>query len=309
MSTYSQEQIHRLQHCIYRVFLHNPRLYYDKGAKICGAARNTFTKYWRDGLANEVFFPPQIRLNMYRNRKEYIYIVQTDEIDELYDYYRTHPDVIYLVYTIGKFDLLIMTWSPLKVVPNNTIQYGSRGNFIFPETPFCTYGTALDHAEVALERPHMPSSLSVEYPDEPELKGASYGLQIFPYLKYNLRPNYTFIVKKLGISFTSFYKGYEYLLNVSTVLLPYYPLGFLQYVQHFLVFWTDYEDLIREVFSYLPCHVSIVKVGDALLVYASVQQDWRVKRRFFNLCYKMLEMKLVKRYWTANPHFHWIPDL
>jgi hypothetical protein len=84
----------------------------------------------------------------------------------------------------------------------------------------------------------------VEYPKEPELKGAAYGWQVFPYLKYNLRPNYTFIVKKLGISFTSFYKGYEYLLNVSTVLLPYYPLGFLTYAQHFLVFWTDYEDLI-----------------------------------------------------------------
>lgn len=259
-------------------------------------------------MKNEVFFPPQIRLKMYENKKEYIYLVQSNSVSELYDYYQTHPNVVYLAYALGKFDLVIQTDRPLEIVPNNTISYGSRSNYIYPETPYCEFDTALDRIEAVLDQQREPSRLAVEYPKEPEISGSTYGMQIFPYLKYNLRPNYTSIVKELGISFTSFYKGFEYLLNVSTCLLPYYPLGFLQYVQHYFVFWTDYEDLLCEIFGYLPCHVSITKIGDALFIYASILRDGMSKYRFFHLCYNLLKQGYVNKFWTATPVFHWRPD-
>jgi hypothetical protein len=288
--------------------LEDPRLYYDKGAKRCGAARNTFTKYWYQGLEEKIFFPPQIRLNMYKTRKEYIYLVQSDAVHELYDYYRNHPDVIYLVYTVGKFDLFIQTSKPLNVIPNNTIHFGSRGNYIFPKVPYYEFERGFDKIDFLFEQEHEKSSLSVEYPEEPDIKGASYGWKIFPYLKYNLRPNYTTIIKTLGISFTSFYKGFEYLLNVSTSLLPYYPLGFRQYSPHFFAFWSDHEELLCELFGYLPCHVSIVKVGEALLIYAGIKRDGVSKDRFFRICYNLLKQGVVNKYWTAIPAFHWKPD-
>jgi len=309
MSLYSQEDIHHLQHCIYQTFLEKPRLYYDMGAKQCGTVRNTFTKYWKLGLEDKVFFPPQIRLKMYKNRKEYIYLVQSDKVHELYDYYQNQPNTIYLAYTVGKFDLFIQTSKPLRVIPNNTILQGSRSNYIFPKTPYYSFETAFEKIETFLDQSHEKSSLVVEYPEEPEIKGASYGWQIYPYLKYNLRPNYTSIVRKLGISFTSFYKGFEYLLKVSTVLLPYYPHGFRQYSQHFFVFWSDYEDLLCKLFGFLPCHVSITKIGEALLIYTSIQREGVSKDRFFRLCYDLLKLELVSRYWIAIPGFHWIPDL
>lgn len=148
----------------------------------------------------------------------------------------------------------------------------------------------------------------VEYPKKPEIKGVSYGSLIFPYLKYDLRPNYTTIVKKVGISFTSFYKGFEYLLEVSTLLLPYYPFGFHQYSQHFFVFWSDYEEFLCELFGLLPCHVCITKINDALLIYASILRDGVSKYRLFHLCYDLLKRGFVNRFWTAIPGFHWKPD-
>jgi hypothetical protein len=308
MSLYSQEDIRQLQYCIYETFLKDPRLYYDRGAKRCGAARNTFTKYWKNGLEDQIFFPPQIRLKMYNTRKEYIYLVQTDIVHELFKYYQCHPDVVYLAYTLGKFDLLIQTSKPLEIIPNNTILYGSRSNYWFPKTPYCEFNSALNKVDYFLHQSHDPSCLIVEYPEEPEVKGGVWGWKMFPYLKYNLRPNYTWIVKKLGISFASFYKGFEYLLAISTVLLPYYPLGFLRYSHRFFVFWTDYEDLIRELFSYLPCHVFVTKVNDALLVYTGVLEEGKSKKHFFDICWYMLESGCVKNFWTATPVFHWIPD-
>jgi hypothetical protein len=308
MSLYSQEDIRQLQHCIYLTFLHSPRLYYDRGAKHCGTVRNTFTKYWRKGLNEKIFFPPQIRLKMYENRKEYIYLVQSDKVHELYDYYENHLNVIYLAYTLGKFDLLIQTDKPLDVIPSNTILYGSRSNYIFPEIPYYSFETAFEKMKAFLNLSHETSRMAVEYPKEPEIKGVSFGQQVFPYLKYNLRPNYTSIVRKLGISFTSFYKGFEYLLKVSTVLLPYYPLGFHQYSQHFFVFWTDYEDLLCELFGYLPCYVSITNVSDALLIYASILRDGMSKYHFFRLYYDLLKQGYVNKFWTATPVFHWRPD-
>lgn len=115
---------------MYKTFLYDPRVYYHDAAHICGVARNTLTKHWEEGLENGVFFNPQIRLNMYKTRKEYIYLVQTDKVHELFEYYKGHPDVIYLVYCLGRFDLLIQTNRPLDVIPNNTIFYGGRSNYI-----------------------------------------------------------------------------------------------------------------------------------------------------------------------------------
>jgi hypothetical protein len=283
-------------------------LYYDRGARHCGTVRNTFTKYWGEGLKEKIFFPPQIRLKMYENRKEYVYLVQSDKVHELYDYYENHPNVIYLAYTLGKFDLLIQTDTPLESIPHNTILYGSRSNYAFPKIPYYSFETAFEKMEALLNRSYEPSWMTIEYPEEPEINGASFGWQIFPYLKYNLRPNYTSIVRKLGISFTSFYKGFEYLLQVSTVLLPYYPLGFRQYSQHFFVVWTDYEDLLCELFGCLPCCVSITKVNDALLIYSSILRDEMSKYHFFHLCYNLLKQGYVNKFWTASPAFHWRPD-
>jgi hypothetical protein len=308
MSLYSQEDIRRLQHCIYQIFSHDPRLYYNKGARRCGTVRNTFTKYWKEGLERGIFFPPQIRLKMYETRKEYIYLVQTDLVHELFKYYQNHPDVIYMAYTLGKFDLLIQTKKPLEVIPNNTIHYGSRSDYWYPETPHCEFDQALDKIDHLLQETHSPSYTLVEYPKEPHVKGEVWGWKVFPYLKYDLRPNYTWIVKNLGISFASFYKGFEYLLAVSTVLLPYYPYGFLQYSHRFFVFWTDYEEVIRDIFSYLPCHVSITRVHDALLVYTGILEKGKTKKQFFDLCWRMLELGLVRKFWTATPVFYWVPN-
>lgn len=263
-------------------------------------------KYWKLGLLNLVFFPPQIRIKMYKTRKEYIYLVECDNPHKLYEYYRKHPDVVYLVFTHGKFNLLIQTKKPLDIAPKGTLLQGSRSDYEYPETPYCSFDSALDRMEALLNKEHEPFKTTVTYPDEPKLKGANYGWMIFPYLKYDLRPNYTSIVKKLGISFGPFYKGYEYLLSVSTVLLPYYPFGFSNYLPEFIILETDYEKLIREFFSYLPSHVSMTRVDDAFLIHASY--PYMKERRFHLLVYRIVELGYIKRFWTATPIFHWTPD-
>jgi hypothetical protein len=309
MSILTQEDIRRLQYCIYKTFLRDPRLYYDEGAKRCNVVRNTFTKYWKEGLTNEVFFPPQIRHKVFSKRREYIYLIENDLAYKLYNYYKKHPDVVYLAYTLGKFDLLIQTVKPLDVIPSTDLLYGCRSDYFYPETPFYSFQTALDKMEALLTHSHQPSKLMVTFPEEPEKEGLSYGWRIYPYIKYNLRVPYTTIVKKLGISYASFHKGFDYLLSVCSILLPYYPLGFRLYSQYFFAIRTDYEEMVREFFSLLPCHVSIVKVDNTLLIYASIQEGGRLKVQFFNLCYRMLEMGLFRCFWTAIPVHHWIPDL
>lgn len=276
------------------------------GSKKCNAAKNTFMKYWKKGLVDLIFFPPQIRIRIYKTRKEYIYLVECENPHELFEYYRKHPDVIYLAFLHGKFNLLIQTKKPLDIAPKGTLLHGSRSDYEYPETPYCSFDSALDRMETLLSQEHEPSRSTVTCPDEPSLKGSEYGWKIFPYIKYDLRPNYTTIVKKVGISFSSFYKGYEYLLSVSTVLLPYYPLGFTNYLPEFIVLETDYEKLIREFFSHLPSHVSITRVDDAFLIHAS--HLYMKERRFYLLVYRMAELGYIKRFWTATPVFHWTPD-
>jgi hypothetical protein len=299
-----------LNHCMYRTFLREPRLHINDATGKCGASRNTVAKYWKEGLKKEKLFPPQLRLNMYKNRKEYIYLIQSDSAHKLYTHFQKQPDVIYISYTSGKFDLLLQTSKPLDVLPDRTVLHGSRGNYIFPDLTNCTYENALDRMETMLDSEPQPSKIPVEYPDEPPRKGSQhYGWMIYPYVKYDLRTGFTPITKKLHISFESFYKGINYLMNISTVLLPYYPLGFRLYSQYFLVFWSDYEKFLCEFFGCLPCHTSITKVDNALIVYLSTQNGEFLSKRLFQLCFRTIDIGLVDHFWSSKPVYYWKPDL
>lgn len=309
LCTNSQEG--RVHHCIYTTFLDKPRLYYDDLAKICGSSRNTVSRYWKDGLENLIFFPPQIRLDMYKERKEYIYLIQSNSPHKLYRYFQKEPTLVYMVYASGKFDILLQTSEPLDVIPDRTLFYGSRSNYIYPKTPFRSFNDALNRMEALLDKEHSISKIKVEYPEEPPVKGNPYyGKKIFPYVKYDLRTGYTEIVKKLHIGFDSFYKGLKYLLNVSTKLLPYYPLGFRLYSQYFFVFWSNYEEFLYEFFGLLPCHVSITKVNnEALVMLVSIQKGAKMSERLLFSCSRMVDLGLVDYFWSSRPIYHWIPDI
>ncbi|MGC1119899.1 MAG: hypothetical protein WBA22_02295 [Candidatus Methanofastidiosia archaeon] len=295
---------------MYRTFLREPRLHINDATVRCDASRNTVAKYWKEGLKKKVLFPPQIRLNMYKSRKEYIYLIQSDSVHKLYSHFQKDSDVVYISYTSGKFDILLQTSKELDVLPDRTLLYGSRSNYIFPDLVNCTYESALDRMEAMLENEQSPSKIPVEYPDEPPEKGSPhYGWMIFPYVKYDLRTGFTPIVKKLHISFDSFYRGINYLLNISTRLLPYYPLGFRLYSQYFFVFWSDYEDFLCKFLGCLPCHTSITKVDGALVVYLSIQKGEEMTERLFQYCSRMIELGLIDRFWSSSPIYHWKPNI
>lgn len=309
MCIYTQKDLRKLQHSMYLTFLKEPRLYFDVAAEKCNASRNTISKYWRQGIDEEVFYPSQIRLKMYENRKEYLYLIQNDSAHKLYSYFKQQKDTIYMSYASGKFDILLQTSKPLEVLPDRTLFHGSRGNYIYPLTPYCSYEDALERMELLLKQEQKKSKIKVEYPDEPPEKGSShYGWMIYPYVKYDLSVGFTKIVKALHISFPTFFKGLDYLLNVSTVLLPYYPLGFRLYSQHFLLFWSDYEEFLCESFGHLPCHTSIVKVNDALLMYVSIEKGL-LEKRLFQYCFELGDLGYIDRFWSSIPIYHWKPDV
>ena len=311
MCIYTQDDLQQLQHCLYRTFLKEPRLYYDVAGKRCNACRNTTSKYWREGLKHQVFFPPQIRLKMYENRKEYIYLIQSDSAHELYEYYKKQPNLIYVAMTLGKFDLFLQTSSPLEVIPDRTLFWGGRGNYIYPETPLYSFKKGYSLMQELLEKEHSPSQIPVDYPEELcDVGDPEYGWMIYPYVKYDMRTGFTKIIKKLHISFDSFYKGMEYLMEISTMLLPYYPFGYPQYIHHFFVFWSDYEEFLCKFLGLLPCHTSIVKVNDALLAYVNILRTTQSNEEdFFNLCFKMRKLELINKFWIVNPVFFSIPEI
>ena len=309
MCIFFQDKKDQVHHRIYLTFLRDPRLRYESAASTCGICRNTLSKYWNDGLQNLIFYLPQCRLKMFEDLKEYIYLIQSDSAHELFEYFKDNPSLVYIAYLSGKFDIFLQTSKPLDILPDRTLFYGSRGNYIYPETPFYSYETALNRIEMLTKQEHTPYKIPVEYPKEPPEEGSShYGKMIFPYVKYNMRIGYTQIAKNLHISFTSFSKGLEYLFNVSTVLLPFYPLGFNLYTQYFFIFWSNYEDLLVKSFSYLPCFTSINKVGDALVVYTSAEKGL-YEKRLFQFYFKLKDMGYIERFWSSIPIYHRIPSI
>ena len=85
MSRLSPERIHSLYRGIYEAYTDNFRIQLHELTGLLGTVRNTAASYLEKGREDGIVFPPQLRLKMFEEVKEYVYALKVDDTFRTFD--------------------------------------------------------------------------------------------------------------------------------------------------------------------------------------------------------------------------------
>lgn len=309
VSIFTKEQQTNLIRALYEIRLKEPRLSIQEMARSMGTARNTVYRHLNSALENGILFNPQLRLKMFHDVKEYVYAVSSNSAHETFQTLKDRTSVCYELFATGYIDLLMISDTPLsqrdmKELGDIRIE-GSRSDFVYPVVPAVDYPTALHQIRRYIQRDFFPSRWRVEYPPRNVIwKDLDY--ELFSLLRYDMTTKYTVLARSARMSFDGFRWSLDRILANTQVVVPYYPEGYSHYMRFLLMFKSQYEEMLMELFSLVPCCTTLYKVADWILVHFKIL-PLDLTGQFFNILYSLQDSGYIDCIKTAVPILHWRP--
>lgn len=309
MSILTKEEAQHIR-AMYELRMEKPRVKVYEIAQYLRVARNTVYKRQKKALENGILFNPQLRLKMFEDVKEYVYVMSSDTAFRAYNQFKEDNRLCYEIFATGYTDLLLITSEPLprseldslgKVVLN-----GTRSTYICPKVPATAYGTAMSYIEDFAQQDFEPSHWVVEYPSR-EVLWKERDWELFSLLRYDMTKKYTELAQSVEMSYDGFRWSLRRILANTQVIVPYYPEGYSRYINFYFFFQSSYEQMLIDMFSLVPCFTMLYKVEDWLLVCLRIlPRD--LTDRFFNVIYDLQDRGYIDRIKTTFPITYQYPD-
>jgi hypothetical protein len=242
--------------------------------KITKEVINKKTKSGRfDEAMNQEFIKgPEIHKRSFRNLGEYVYFVNfEDPYKEFLRLYRNHG-IVYYAKTLGFCNMVIFAKEEIDFKAE-TILEGYRSDYYVSYAPDCTWDQALETMEEKINT-FNPDTYNpqetiqthfddmIDWDSEDEL--------LFNHFRSNLRRPFTSLIEERKTTWPKAHNFLNNLPNTCTIHTSYYPHGFSAYTLHFLMFDTNYEDFIIDLFSELPTTAAFFKVSNRLFIQISI---------------------------------------
>jgi hypothetical protein len=288
----------------------DPRMKTHEMARNLGVVRNTAYEYEKKAKEQGILFSPQLRLKMYDDVKEYVYALSSD--DAYFHFHRLQKDArtCYILFATGFIDLLIISsekFSQQELQDLGEVKLkGSRSNYIYPTIPHYDYVTAMDKIEEFSKREFEKSILRVEYPER-KVKWKEIDWELYKRLRYDLTKKYTELAKDVKMSYDGFRWSLKRILANTQVIVPYYPEGYSRYINFYFFIQSDYENLFKEIFSYIPCFTMFYKINNWILVCVRILPVDLIDR-LFNVFYNLQDRGYLSKFNSTFPITYWYPD-
>jgi hypothetical protein len=118
---------------------------------------------------------------------------------------------------------------------------------------------------------------------------------------------YTELAKSVKMSYDGFRWSLKRILANTQIIVPYYPEGYSQYTRFLFIFQSNYEQMLLDMFSLVPCFTMMYKVKGWLLVHFRIQPS-DLSDRFFSILYDLQDRGYINRIKTTFPITYWHPD-
>lgn len=309
MSILTKEEAKHVR-AMYELRSEEPRLKIYEIAQHLGVVRNTVYNRQKKALENGILFHPQLRLKMFEDVKEYVYVISSDNAYNAFHQLQGDDRVCYELFATGYFDLLLITSVPFSQKELERLGEvklgGFRSNYVYPKVPNTDYLTAMDKIEDFTQRDFHPSEWAVEYPPK-EVHWKEIDWKLFSLLRYDMTRKYTTLAKSVKMSFDGFRWSLKRILANTQIIVPYYPEGYSQYIHFLFMFQSTYEEMLLNLFSLVPCFSIQYKVEDWILVQFSILPLDLIDR-FFNILYGLHRRGCIDRIKTTFPITYWYPD-
>lgn len=308
MSRLSSERKHSLYRGIYEAYTDNFRIKLHELTDFLGTVRNTAASYVENGRNNGIVFPPQLRLKMFAEVKEYVYALKVDDVFRVYEKLKSNPKIFYMEAGKGIFDLLITASLPLDLSNIPLIKVavqGTRSDYIIPFVPDIDSRTSLEWMLRKAEENPSPSTWKVTYPPR-EVIWTNRDWDIFQVLRYNASIKYTDIATWIPMHSVTFSRALERIKANTICYVPYYPKRYEWYVGWILLFQSSYECFLIDLLSCIPCTTVIYKVTDWLFAHVRVEASYTGS--YLRLFLKLQDQGYVNTFDMACPALGWHPD-
>ncbi len=256
----------------------NPRLTFKFIARRLKIYCKTASRTYKDAITEEKLYPPMLRLKICTDYKEYVYIINARNSKALFDKLRENPHIEYMVCCKGEFDLLIITNERIDLIMEDEFRgvllSGERDNYIYPSVKRGDYQIIFKEIDEFLKRKEfIPSKIITEIGERGN-EWLEREEKLFRYLKEDVRRKFTTIERQLGINRSLLLVSYAKVRKHTSVVVPYYPKGYSDYIGFYLVMQTKYEEQAIDLFGKLPCHSAFFKVKDYLIGYINVEKNY-----------------------------------
>lgn len=314
------DQKKRQYRLIYESIYRNPRIFIKDIASILKIDRNTAAKRLQEAFEDGFVLIPQLRKLSFGNFKEYMYVFNSKNPLRAYLDYIENQDVVYHAELLGSFNFWIVTRDEIDI-GGSVILEGPRSDYFVTYAPNQSWTTAIEKMHIMVENfdiaEYNPRGIiktrwnkTVGWDSEFEL--------LYREFKYNVRQKQTPLRKKYLISGMKLEKWYKEFPEYCTVFTRYFPDGFSAYDPYLLIFETDYEDFLIDLFSELPTSSFFFKVADKLFLYADVPRQYirsidlhaSVNRLHIPLLVEdLLRRGIIKSHFRSIIEYSWGKDL
>ena len=108
-----------------------------------------------------------------------------------------------------------------------------------------------------------------------------------------MRKKVTPVLRKIHVGYETYIKWIKSLESHCTIHTGFYPQGYPSYTSHCFLFYTDFEESVKSLFSLFPTTSFMIELEKQLLVFAHVLSP-NVKRNLICLIYDMKTKKMIK---------------
>ena len=302
MTVLTEEQLRYLPFIFQKCMLKSPRVRYAKMGREAGISRKTAKDHLISLMEDGVLYPPQMRIKNSEQIKEYIYLLKVDNPHSFISFIEKEEWIFYYCILVGHFNLLFMSYKPIDLSHlkgyEKTIVSGVRSDYFAPEISEKNYETAFQNISCKCEGKIESSLLDAGLYD---VKWTEKLWELFLDLKYNLRVDFTPLMKKHKLKYTTFYERVKQLLKNTHVYVPLYPLGESNYSLFYFLFKTKYQKLIVDSFGELPVFSTHLGIKDFLL--SRVPTPYGLEKEHFHYIISLWEKKgIIDSYKLSMPY-------
>ncbi len=291
---------------VFKQIHENPLLSIYDISQNTGLSRNTVTKYLNEMYARGILRGPEIRMRPASNYKEYVSLLNFSDPQWCFRGLKRFPHVLYHALTFGDWNTMIVTDRPLdfsKLVGFQKMVYqGVRGLTYTPKVALTAWDESFKecHEQVAAFTPR-----GTEYKNR-RLTSLSWGKDewtLFHAFKFNMRQKVTPLLRKIKVRYEIYSAWMKTLEEYCTIHTAFYPQGYENYESHCFLFFTDYEESVKSLFSSFPVTTFLIEVGSHLLVFVNVTSSG-ISRDLFCTLYDMKVREMIKAFHHSSVLYH-----
>lgn len=253
------------------------RIPYRRIAKSLNIYNKTVSSLYREAVQKQILFPPILRPRICTDYREYVYCINGENIQTLFERLKKDPRVEYIAMCLGHFDLLIIANERIDLTIedefNGAVICGERENYIYPEVKKGDYLDVFKKAYDFLDKKDFQFSRIRFDIGKRGNEWLETEKELFRYLKNDGRKVFINIQRKIDISRVFLLECYSRVRKHTFVTVPYYPEGFSRYTKFYVVLKTPYEQQAVELLGSFPCFSAFFKVKDHLFGYVGVELD------------------------------------